>query len=187
MAASRERRNNAGAKMSQLLDEEEEDDFYKTTYGGFSEEADDVDYQSEVEQDDEVDSDFSIDENDEPVSDQEEDNKEGKKKRGRLITKAYKDRKDIKITEEEIKTHLVETVKKNEFKSHQGQHTKNIVNLADVNKNILILGYAEKVIEDGTERYNEGKKLTNIIDHTRCPKAFNRIKALHYVKVHHPA
>ncbi|ROT72639.1 putative vacuolar protein sorting-associated protein 72-like [Penaeus vannamei] len=90
MAASRERRNNAGAKMSQLLDEEEEDDFYKTTYGGFSEEADDVDYQSEVEQDDEVDSDFSIDENDEPVSDQEEDNKEGKKKRGRLITKAYK-------------------------------------------------------------------------------------------------
>lgn len=45
---------------------------------------------SEVEQDDEVDSDFSIDENDEPVSDQEEDNKEGKKKRGRLITKAYK-------------------------------------------------------------------------------------------------
>lgn len=95
MAASRERRNNAGAKMSQLLDEEEEDDFYKTTYGGFSEEADDVDYQSEVEQDDEVDSDFSIDENDEPVSDQEEDNKEGKKKRGRLITKAYKEPKPV--------------------------------------------------------------------------------------------
>lgn len=47
-------------------------------------------FRSEVEQDDEVDSDFSIDENDEPVSDQEEDNKEGKKKRGRLITKAYK-------------------------------------------------------------------------------------------------
>lgn len=45
MAASRERRSNAGAKMSRLLDEEEEDDFYKTTYGGFAEEADDVDYQ----------------------------------------------------------------------------------------------------------------------------------------------
>lgn len=43
-----------------------------------------------MEQDDEVDSDFSIDENDEPVSDMEEDTKGGKKKGGRLITKAYK-------------------------------------------------------------------------------------------------
>lgn len=47
-------------------------------------------HRSEVEQDDEVDSDFSIDENDEPVSDMEEDAKGGKKKGGRLITKAYK-------------------------------------------------------------------------------------------------
>lgn len=37
-----------------------------------------------------MDSDFSIDENDEPVSDMEEDTKGGKKKGGRLITKAYK-------------------------------------------------------------------------------------------------
>lgn len=96
MAAERERRNNAGTKMSRLLEEEEEDDFYKTTYGGFMEEADDVDYQSEVEQDDEVDSDFSIDENDEPVSDMEEDAKGGKKKGGRLITKAYKEPKTAK-------------------------------------------------------------------------------------------
>lgn len=95
MAAERERRNNAGAKMSRLLEEEEEDDFYKTTYGGFMEEADDVDYQSEVEQDDEVDSDFSIDENDEPVSDMEDDAKGGKKKGGRLITKAYKEPKSV--------------------------------------------------------------------------------------------
>lgn len=95
MAAERERRNNAGTKMSRLLEEEEEDDFYKTTYGGFMEEADDVDYQSEVEQDDEVDSDFSIDENDEPVSDMEEDAKGGKKKGGRLITKAYKEPKSV--------------------------------------------------------------------------------------------
>lgn len=95
MAAERERRNNAGAKMSRLLEEEEEDDFYKTTYGGFMEEADDVDYQSEVEQDDEVDSDFSIDENDEPVSDMEDDAKGGKKKGGRLITKAYKEPKTL--------------------------------------------------------------------------------------------
>ncbi|KAK4318118.1 hypothetical protein Pmani_010863 [Petrolisthes manimaculis] len=95
MAASRDRRSTAGTKMSRLLDEEEEDDFYKTTYGGFAEEADDVDYQSEVEQDDEVDSDFSIDENDELVSDTEDDPKAGKKKAGRLVTKAYKEPKKV--------------------------------------------------------------------------------------------
>lgn len=44
MAASRERRGNAGAKMASLLDEEEEDDFYKTSYGGFDETNDDGDY-----------------------------------------------------------------------------------------------------------------------------------------------
>jgi vacuolar protein sorting-associated protein 72 len=37
MAASRERRNNAGARMTRLLEAEDDDDFYKTTYGGFSE------------------------------------------------------------------------------------------------------------------------------------------------------
>lgn len=45
MAASRDRRGNAGCKMARLLDEEEEDDFYKTTYGGFNDEEDDNDYQ----------------------------------------------------------------------------------------------------------------------------------------------
>lgn len=44
MAAKRDRRHNAGAKMSKLLDEEEEDDFYKTSYGGFTETNDDQDY-----------------------------------------------------------------------------------------------------------------------------------------------
>lgn len=44
MAAKRERRSNAGNKISKLLDDEEEDDFYKTSYGGFSETADDQDY-----------------------------------------------------------------------------------------------------------------------------------------------
>lgn len=44
MAATRERRGNAGSKMSKLLNEEEEDDFYKTSYGGFSETNDDQDY-----------------------------------------------------------------------------------------------------------------------------------------------
>ncbi len=37
LALERERRRNAGSKMSKLLDEEEEDEFYKTAYGGFSE------------------------------------------------------------------------------------------------------------------------------------------------------
>ncbi|KAK7066056.1 Vacuolar protein sorting-associated protein 72, partial [Halocaridina rubra] len=50
---------------------------------------------SEVEVDDEVDSDFSIDENDEPVSDQDEESKGEKRKRGRLVTKAYKEPKPV--------------------------------------------------------------------------------------------
>ncbi|XP_055586706.1 vacuolar protein sorting-associated protein 72 homolog, partial [Uranotaenia lowii] len=75
--------------ISKLLDEEEEDDFYKTSYGGFSETADDRDYiQKNDDEEDVVDSDFSIDENDEPVSDQEE---QAPKRRKKLVTKAYKE------------------------------------------------------------------------------------------------
>jgi len=37
LVAGRERRNNAGARMSRLLDAEDDDEFYKTTYGGFTE------------------------------------------------------------------------------------------------------------------------------------------------------
>lgn len=37
LAFSRDRRSNAGNRMSRLLEEEDEDDFYKTTYGGFDE------------------------------------------------------------------------------------------------------------------------------------------------------
>lgn len=37
LAATRDRRSNAGARMARLLQEEDEDDFYKTTYGGFNE------------------------------------------------------------------------------------------------------------------------------------------------------
>lgn len=44
MAATREKRANAGNKMARLLNEEEEDDFYKTTYGGFDEVEQDNDY-----------------------------------------------------------------------------------------------------------------------------------------------
>lgn len=87
----RERRSNAGNRMSKLLDEEEEcqDDFYKQNYGGFQETASDNEYEAEEEGEDVVDSDFSIDENDEPVSDTEGD--ESQKKKRRLVTKAYKE------------------------------------------------------------------------------------------------
>ena len=45
MAATRARRTNAGANIARLLnEEEEEDEFYKTQYGGFSEEKADNDY-----------------------------------------------------------------------------------------------------------------------------------------------
>lgn len=45
MAASRDRRNNAGNRYAKLLNEEEdEDDFYKTQYGGFGDEKVDTDY-----------------------------------------------------------------------------------------------------------------------------------------------
>ena len=37
LVSTREKRNNAGNRMSKLLNEEDEDEFYKTTYGGFSE------------------------------------------------------------------------------------------------------------------------------------------------------
>jgi len=92
MASTRERRSNAGNKMSRLLEEEEVDEFYKNTYGGFDDEEDDKEFAFKADEDidDEVDSDFSIDENDEPVSDHEE---EGgpKRKRGAINTKAYKE------------------------------------------------------------------------------------------------
>uniref|UniRef100_T1JJ51 Vacuolar protein sorting-associated protein 72 homolog n=1 Tax=Strigamia maritima TaxID=126957 RepID=T1JJ51_STRMM len=88
MASVRDRRNNAGARMSRLIEAEEEDDFYKTTYGGFFDEDGDDEYKSEEEESDEVDTDFSIDENDEPVSDQEE---VAAKRPRRFISRAYKE------------------------------------------------------------------------------------------------
>ncbi|XP_053698241.1 vacuolar protein sorting-associated protein 72 homolog [Sabethes cyaneus] len=89
MAANRERRSNAGNRIAKLLDDEEEDEFYKTSYGGFQDAADDKEYiQKNEDEDDIVDSDFSIDENDEPVSDQEEEIPKRKKK---VVTRAYKE------------------------------------------------------------------------------------------------
>ena len=67
MASGRSRRANAGAKMATLMDSMENDDFYKEQYGGFEEEENDKEfaYQSPTEDHDEVDSDSSIDEDEE--------------------------------------------------------------------------------------------------------------------------
>uniref|UniRef100_A0A8D8YLA8 Vacuolar protein sorting-associated protein 72 homolog n=1 Tax=Cacopsylla melanoneura TaxID=428564 RepID=A0A8D8YLA8_9HEMI len=89
MAATREKRSNAGSKLAKLLNEEEEDEFYKTTYGGFEDDNNDDEYKALENDDDIVDSDFSIDENDEVVSDHEAD-AEFKRKRT-VGTKAYKE------------------------------------------------------------------------------------------------
>lgn len=92
MAASRDRRANAGHGMAKLLNEEEEgDDFYKNTYGGFTETENDRDYiqkNKDNDDDDSADSDISIDEDDEVISDTEDQPAERKR---RVATKAYKE------------------------------------------------------------------------------------------------
>ena len=37
MAATRDRRSNAGTRMARMIENEDDDEFYKTTYGGFHE------------------------------------------------------------------------------------------------------------------------------------------------------
>jgi vacuolar protein sorting-associated protein 72 len=101
LATSREKRSNAGARMSKLIDEEEEDEFYNTAYGGFAEIENDKEFEeNEVDhEEDYVDSDFDIDENENQNSDQDmkdqEDEEENKRKRASnkrgVVTKAYKE------------------------------------------------------------------------------------------------
>ncbi|XP_048374799.1 vacuolar protein sorting-associated protein 72 homolog [Sphaerodactylus townsendi] len=89
LAGGRAPRRTAGNRLSGLLNAEEEDEFYKTTYGGFTEESGDDEYKGDQsDSDDEVDSDFDIDEGDEPTSDQDD---EGPKRKRRVVTKAYKE------------------------------------------------------------------------------------------------
>ncbi|XP_078010997.1 vacuolar protein sorting-associated protein 72 homolog isoform X2 [Phascolarctos cinereus] len=88
LAGGRAPRKTAGNRLSGLLEAEEEDEFYQTTYGGFTEESGDDEYQGDQsDTEDEVDSDFDIDEGDEPASDGDGD--EPRRKR-RVVTKAYK-------------------------------------------------------------------------------------------------
>ncbi|XP_049736386.1 vacuolar protein sorting-associated protein 72 homolog isoform X1 [Elephas maximus indicus] len=89
LAGGRAPRKTAGNRLSGLLEAEEEDEFYQTTYGGFTEESGDDEYQGDQsDTEDEVDSDFDIDEGDEPSSDGEAE--EPRRKR-RIVTKAYKE------------------------------------------------------------------------------------------------
>lgn len=84
LATTRARRSNAGNRMSKMI-QEEEDEFYSSLYGGFHEEEDDIDFDSdddEVESDYDVDSDFSIDETDEIAPEHQAVDEEPKKKRG---------------------------------------------------------------------------------------------------------
>lgn len=88
LATTRARRSNAGNRMSKLI-QEEDDEFYNSLYGGFHEEDDDIDFESEdeadedeVEDDYDVDSDFSIDETDEIAPEFQAVDEEPKKKRG---------------------------------------------------------------------------------------------------------
>lgn len=61
---TRPRRENAGRNMGKLASQEEEggDEFYSTAYGGFTEESEDEEYETEASEDDKVDSDFDVDE-----------------------------------------------------------------------------------------------------------------------------
>ena len=103
LAAGRERRANAGAKMAKLINEEEEeaDDFYKTAYGGFEELEQDNEFvfKEEDVEEDVVDSDFDMDENEENEENNNHNNDEDEESRrnrrvrrgGGVVTKAYKE------------------------------------------------------------------------------------------------
>ncbi|CAL8107998.1 unnamed protein product [Calicophoron daubneyi] len=106
LCVDRERRPNAGSRMAKLLNEEEEDEFYTKVYGGFSEEADDLDYESESSVEDSVDSDFDVDgeaEDDKDESDDDDGDEEGKSRKrprsSRVVTKAYTEPKRAKTTD----------------------------------------------------------------------------------------
>lgn len=119
MAATRERRVNAGNRISNLLNEEEEEEIYKTLYGGFQETEDDRDYiqAKQDDDDDSVDSDFSIDENDEVISDTEE----LPERRAKQNTRAYKDVKAKKPPANKARQSPTKAVKKQVTKRYKSK------------------------------------------------------------------
>ncbi|KAF8563628.1 hypothetical protein P879_11110 [Paragonimus westermani] len=121
ICVDRERRPNAGARMAKLLNEEEEDEFYTNVYGGFTEEANDADYESESSVEDIIDSDFESDpsaaESEEAASD--EDNEKRRKRCGHsgVVTKAYKEPKRSKKEEDRSKPIQVDDPSESQAKS----------------------------------------------------------------------
>ncbi|WAR23242.1 VPS72-like protein [Mya arenaria] len=116
LASTREKRQNAGAKMASLLEAEDEDDFYKTTYGGFNEEEDDREYESEQSESDVDYSDIDIDEADEVRSDMEDDEPKKRKRGAGVSTKAYKEPAPKKPKEDEEKKTKQKTKEKKRTK-----------------------------------------------------------------------
>lgn len=89
LATTRSRRTNAGNRMSKII-QDEEDEFYTNLYGGFNEEEDDIDFDSDEENDyDSFESDFSIDETDDIAPEHQAVDEDEPKKRNRV----YKDPK----------------------------------------------------------------------------------------------
>ncbi|OQV12458.1 hypothetical protein BV898_13258 [Hypsibius exemplaris] len=90
MAATRERRSNAGGNMASLIKDFHEEETFTTLYGGFDEEVNDNDFDEEEVSDDGSDVDFEeVDEdNEDEVQDAGQDDEEGKRKR-RKPTKAF--------------------------------------------------------------------------------------------------
>ncbi|KAA3675436.1 vacuolar protein sorting-associated protein 72 [Paragonimus westermani] len=107
ICVDRERRPNAGARMAKLLNEEEEDEFYTSIYGGFTEEANDADYESESSVEDIIDSDFESDpsaaESEEAASDEENEKRKKRRRHSGVVTKAYKEPKRSKKEEDRSK------------------------------------------------------------------------------------
>nr|KAG5689648.1 hypothetical protein BaRGS_029887 [Batillaria attramentaria] len=96
--------------MTQLLEAEDEDDFYKTTYGGFEEEAEDNDYASEESDSESTDSDFSIDENDEVRSDADDDDEPKRKKRVEPKKEGPAEKKKTEVKKREKKKQEIPAV-----------------------------------------------------------------------------
>lgn len=73
IASTRPKRANAGAKMASLINNPaaaENDEFYQKAYGGFTEEAEDADFDKEANNEEENDEEIE-DETEEPVVSQE--------------------------------------------------------------------------------------------------------------------
>ncbi|XP_076844683.1 vacuolar protein sorting-associated protein 72 homolog [Brachyhypopomus gauderio] len=131
VAFCRAPRKNAGNRMSKLLDAEEDDEFYRTTYGGFSDESGDGEYKVELSDTaDEVDSDFDIDEGEEPDSEQEED---GPRRKTRVVTKAYKE--PIKVVKPRPKPKKLNELPRRAEKTRNDRH-KPVELQEDTSKNI---------------------------------------------------